>query len=53
VAQDVEPWGCAKVPPGQREQEGALLALLKEPGGHTIQLREVKLAKVPGEQEKG
>jgi hypothetical protein len=43
----------AKEPPGQREHEGALLALLKEPGGHSAQLREVKLAKAPGAQKKG
>jgi len=52
-SQEVEPKGLAKVPPGQRKQDSALLALLKVPGRHKIHLREVKFAKVPGEQEKG
>ena len=53
AAQEAAPRGFAKVPPGQREHEGALLALLKEPGGHNVQPREVKLAKAPGAQAKG
>ena len=52
-AQEVEPYGFAKVPAAQGEHDEAIEALLKEPGGHRIQLREVKLAWVPGEQVKG
>ena len=44
TSQEVEPKGFAKVPAAHGEHDGALLALLKEPGGHMIQLREVKLA---------
>jgi hypothetical protein len=53
ASQEVEPYGFAKVPPRQRKHDSALLALVNEPGRHKIQLREVKLAKKPGEQEKG
>ena len=30
-----------------------MAVLLKDPGGHGVQLREEKLAKVPGAQKKG
>jgi hypothetical protein len=53
TSQEVEPKGFAKVPAAQGEHDGALKVALKEPGRHKKQLREVKLAKVPGEQEKG
>ena len=43
----------AKVPAAQGEHDVAIEALLKEPGRHKKQLREVKLANVPGEQVKG
>ena len=43
----------AKVPAAQGEHDGAIAVALNEPGGHMIQLREVKLANVPGEQVKG
>ena len=51
-SQAAEPLALAKVPPGQGEHEGALVALLKEPGRHATHLREVKLAEVPGEHGK-
>ena len=53
TSQEVEPKGCAKVPAAQGEHDEALRLALKEPGRHVIQLREVKSAKVPGEQVKG
>jgi hypothetical protein len=43
----------AKVPAAQGGHDVALEVALNEPGGQRVQLREVKLAKVPGEQEKG
>jgi hypothetical protein len=49
----VEPYGFAKVPAAQGEHDEAIEVELNEPGRQRIQLREVKLAKVPGEQEKG
>jgi len=44
TSQEVEPKGFAKVPAAQGEHDEALNAALNEPGGHKIQLREVKLA---------
>ena len=41
------------MPAAQGEHDGALRVALKEPGRHKKQLREVKLANVPGEQVKG
>ena len=41
-----------KEPAAQGEHDMAIAVALNEPGGHIIQVLEVKLAKVPGEQEK-
>jgi hypothetical protein len=49
----VEPKGLAKVPAAQGEHDEVIEVALNEPGGHIVQLREVKLANVPGEQVKG
>ena len=43
----------AKVPAAQGKHDEALEVALNEPGGHKIQLRDVKLAKVPGGHVKG
>ena len=50
--QEVEPYVSEKVPPEQVEQVGELMALLKRPGWHKVQVLEVKFVEEPGEQEK-
>ena len=49
----MEPKDWAKVPAAQGEHDRAIEVTLNEPGRQRIQLREVKLAEVPGEQVKG